>query len=68
MNAVVQAVKVAEDLADRHGDLCQFKNDYAMFREKYGILFSIKGALENQRLWDHFKSLCDPSWFQRTYE
>lgn len=67
MNAVIQAVKVAEDLADRHGNLDQFKNDYVILREKYGILFSIRGALQNQRLWDHFKGLCEPDWFNRTY-
>lgn len=67
MNAVTQAIQVAEDLADRHGDLYKFKNDYLVFREKYGILFSIKGALENQCLWDHFKGQCEPDWFHRTY-
>lgn len=67
MNAVFQALQVAENLADRHGDPNWFKNDYTMLRENYGILFSIKGALENQGLWENFAAQCERGWFQRTY-
>ena len=67
MHTVTQALLVAEQLADRHGDSNQFKNDYTLLRENNGILDSLRGALVSQGLWDQFVLLCDRTWFNRNY-
>jgi hypothetical protein len=60
MNAISQSIKVAEQIADRHGDPHQYLNSYLVARESNGIMASIRIALQDQNLWDMFSDVCDP--------
>lgn len=51
---------IAEQIADRHGDLDQYLNDYLKTRETNGIMSSIQIALKQQKnLWDIFAANLD---------
>lgn len=62
MNRISAALILAEQTADRWGDLNQFKNDYTLLRSENGILDSIRGAIMNQDLWSIYRSLLDPAF------
>lgn len=67
MNQLSNALIVAEQLADRHGDIYWFKNDYTLLRQNNGIMESIRQALVNQELWRDFVGVCDPVWLSKYY-
>lgn len=67
MNQLSNALIVAEQLADRHGDPYWFKNDYTLLRQNNGIMESIRQALVNQELWRDFVGVCDPVWLSKYY-
>jgi hypothetical protein len=62
MNRISAALILAEQTADRLGDLNQFRNDYTLLRSEYGILDSIRGAIMNQDLWGIYSSMLDPAF------
>lgn len=67
MNSISRAMLVAQEVADRHGCGNQWRNDYTLLRENYGILFSLQGALKNQGLWGIFTARCDREWLRSWY-
>ncbi len=54
MEYLLRALEVAEEVADRNGDLDKFKSEYNLLRKYNGIMDSIRGALEEQGLWETF--------------
>lgn len=55
MNDVMRATIIAEEIADRYGDLSRFVRDYESRRSTSGIMDSIRWALEQQKLLDIFE-------------
>lgn len=65
--SVMQALTVAQSIAERHGDENWFRNDYTLLRENHGILASIEIALKSQDLWGIFVSCCTKEWFDANF-
>lgn len=47
---------LAENLAEKHGDLFMFKLRYAEARQYYGVIQSIESALKQQNLYEIYRS------------
>lgn len=55
MNTIMKSLIVAEEIADRHGDLTLFREQYERLRERAGITDAIKAALSAQDLYEIFE-------------
>lgn len=65
MNSITQAMIVAKELVDVHGDNDKFYQQYLLVRENRGILYSLKCALEQQDLWGMFVDRSEVSFLER---
>lgn len=51
------ALTLADEVADKLGDLSRFVKNYRQFRESMSVKASIEAALRDQELWDQFLEL-----------
>ena len=52
--SLLRFIRVAEEVADLHGDFDRFQRDYQELRSRMGIRESIQAALEKQNLLEVF--------------
>lgn len=56
MSTLTRMLEVAQEIADRHGDVNEFLASYNAHRTSMGIAVAIETALREQDLLDVFKS------------
>lgn len=64
MNRIKQALILGEQVADLLGDVDTWRYDFEKFRERNGILDSLRLSLLNQGLWSEFEKRCDPQFLK----